>query len=48
MLLVIVSILSVIVLRLQTRWRWKTIIWVSVVLGVIVDFSGDLLVMLRR
>jgi hypothetical protein len=48
MLFIIVAILTAIVLRLQTRWRFKTIVWVSIVFGLIVDFSGDLLVMLRR
>lgn len=48
MLFLIITPLCVVVLRLQTRWRWKTILWVSVVAGLTADFSGDLLVMVRR
>ena len=48
MLFLVFTPLCVVVLRLQTRWRWQTILWVSVVLGLIADFSGDLLVSLRR
>jgi hypothetical protein len=48
MLFAVVAVLTMIVLRLQTRWRWSTILWVSVVFGLIVDFSGDLAVMWRR
>jgi len=48
MLFLIFTPLCVLVLRLQTRWRWKTILWVSLALGLAADFSGDLLVSLRR
>jgi hypothetical protein len=48
MLFLVFTPLCVLVLRLQTRWRWKTIIWVSIVLGLAADFGGDLLVSLRR
>lgn len=48
MLFVIFTPLCVLVLRLQTRWRWKTILWVAIVLGLAADFSGDLLLSLRR
>ena len=40
--------MSVIVLRLRTRWQWKTILWVSFLAGFVADFSGDLAVWLRR
>ena len=48
MLFLIFTPLCVVVLRLQTRWRWKTILWVALVLGLAADFSTDLLVSLRR
>lgn len=48
MLFPIIAALSVVVLRLQTRWRWRTILWVAILLGLAADFSGDLLVSLRR
>lgn len=48
MLFLIVAPLTLVVLRLQTGLRWKTIIWVSLVFGLLVDFGGDLAVMLRR
>lgn len=48
MLFLIFTPLCVLILRLRTRWRWKTILWASLVLGLAADFSGDLLVMMRR
>jgi hypothetical protein len=48
MLFLVFTPLCVLILRLQTRWRWRTIFWVSIVLGLAADFSGDLLVSLRR
>ena len=48
MLFPIIAALSIVVLRLQTRWRWRTILWVSVVLGLAADSTADLLVTMRR
>lgn len=48
MLFLIFTPLCILVLRLQTRWRWRTILWTSIILGLAADFSGDLLVMLQR
>lgn len=48
MLFLVLTPLCIVILRLQTRWRWRTILWVSIVVGLAADFSGDLLVMLRR
>jgi hypothetical protein len=48
MLFLVIAPLCIVILRLQTRWRWRTIFWVSIVVGLAADFSGDLLVMMRR
>jgi hypothetical protein len=44
----IFSALSFVILRLTTRARVKTLLWMSLVAGVIADFSVDLLVTLQR
>ena len=48
MLFLIITPLCLLILRLQTAWRWRTILWLSVIVGLAADFSGDLLVMMRR
>jgi hypothetical protein len=48
MLFLVFTPLCVLILRLQTRWQRRTIFWVSIALGLAADFSGDLLVSLRR
>ena len=40
--------LSFVVLRLSTRARLKTLLWMSVALGLLGDLSVDLLVTLQR
>jgi hypothetical protein len=44
----IFSVLSFLVLRLSTRARVKTLIWIALACGLLADFSVDLLVTLQR
>jgi hypothetical protein len=44
----IFSVLSFVILRLSTRARLKTLLWMSLVAGLIADLSVDLLVTLQR
>ena len=44
----IFAVLSFIVLRLSTRARLRTIVWISLVAGLVGDFAIDLLVTLQR
>jgi hypothetical protein len=48
MLIPVFAFLSLIVLRLTTRARWKTIMIASLVIGVVADTALDLLVSYRR
>ena len=45
---VIFAPLAFILLRLTFRWRWRTILLTSVVIGLAADFILDSLVALRR
>jgi hypothetical protein len=45
---VLFAVLSFVVLRLSTRARLKTLIWVAIVFGLLADFSVDLLVTIQR
>jgi uncharacterized membrane protein YczE len=44
----IFSLLAFVVLRLTTRARLKTLLWIALVFGLLADFSVDLLVTLQR
>jgi hypothetical protein len=44
----IVAVLAFIVLRLSTRLRMKTLLWLSLVIGLAADWGTDLLVILGR
>ena len=48
MLFPIFALLTFIVLRLKTKMKWQTLLWISIVMGIAVDFGVDYLVMLRR
>jgi hypothetical protein len=48
MIFVVFSILSFIVLRLTVRARWRTLLLLAVVIGLIGDFVADLLVAFQR
>ena len=45
---VIFAPLAFILLRLTCRWRWRTILLTSLVIGLAADFILDSLVALRR
>jgi hypothetical protein len=40
-------LLGFVILRLTVRWRWKTILFASIVLALVADFVVDLLVAAR-
>jgi prepilin signal peptidase PulO-like enzyme (type II secretory pathway) len=42
------AILAFVVLRLSFRARWRTLLLLAVVIGLLADFAIDLLVMLRH
>lgn len=44
----IFTALSFLILRLSTRARMKTLLWISIVCGLLADLSVDLLVTLQR
>ena len=48
MLFLIVAPMCLLILRLQTRWRWRTIIWTAIVLGLTADFGTDWLIAIRH
>jgi hypothetical protein len=45
---VLFSGLSFVILRLSTRARLKTLLWISLVAGLLADLSVDLLVTLQH
>jgi hypothetical protein len=44
---VIIAIVSFVALRLSTRARARTLLWIALLIGLAADFTTDLLVMLR-
>ncbi len=42
------AVLAFLVLRLRTRARMKALLWAALAIGLLADFSVDLLVMLRH
>jgi hypothetical protein len=45
---IIIAILSFVVLRLSTKARTRTLVWLALIIGLAADFGTDLLVMLRH
>ena len=44
---VVFTALSFVVLRLTTRLRWRTLLWLAVAIGLLADTGLDWLVMVR-